>query len=160
MQLTEAYQFITAAEPRLDSEVFVVAHTFEREGRKLHVALTARLKKKAKRSRVWKSKVFLTAFKNGSYGFGRERARSKGGQDGLFVLDRDYAPKNDMMKKIFDQFIDNPESGVEAVASKLGIEVCELAAARFVSHQMRLLGVMKNGEHEDWLILVDHDDTA
>lgn len=32
-------------------------------------------------------------------------------------------------------------------------------AVRLVSHHMRLLGVLKRDANEDWLILVDIDDT-
>jgi len=159
MNLAEAKEAVEAVEPRLDAAVFVVAHTFERDGRKLHLALTGRLRKLAKRGRVWKSKAFLTALKNAEYGFDPKLARSERGQDGVFLLDRSHAPKNEMMKKIFDHYLDRPGSGAHEVAEALDTTVETLCPVRLVSHHMRLLGVLKRDVEEDSLVLVDYDDT-
>lgn len=40
MELSEAKEVVERIEPILDREVFVVAHTFEGNGRRLHVGLT------------------------------------------------------------------------------------------------------------------------
>lgn len=159
MTLTEAKEILEEIEPLLAGEVFVVAHAFVRDGRELRVAVTERLRHRAKTGRVWKSVPFLTAFKNAEYGFDESRARSTGGMDGLFLFDRTYSPPNEMMRKIFDCYLDKPESGCEDVAEKLGIPVENLLAVRLVSHHLRLLGVFHRAETEDWLVLVDYDDT-
>lgn len=157
MDLVEAKKAIEATEARLSEEPFIVAHVFERNGRSLHVALTDRLRQRARKGRVWQSKAFLSAFKNAGYGFDAQRAKSRGGSDGIFVLDREFRPVNAMMKKVFDRYLDHPDSGVAEVAKALDTEIASLQAVRLVSHHMRLLGVLHRTEAEDWLVLVDWD---
>ena len=66
-----------------------------------------------------------------------------------------------MMRKIFDAYLDRPESsGASDVAADLGVGLEELLAVRLVSHQLRLLGVLHramSSESEDRLVLVDLD---
>lgn len=158
MKLEDASRVIEAAELHLANEPFVVAHTFERDGRKISVAITARFQRKCKKGRVWKTKAMLTAFKNAEYGFDPQKPNSAGGEDGIFLLSRDFRPRNEMMKKIFDQFLDKPESGAAELAGALGVPLAELKPVRLVSHHLRLLGVLcVTGE--DLLVLVDYDDT-
>ena len=80
--------------------------------------------------------------KNAEYGFDLHLARSRGGRDGIFLLDHSYIPKNAMMTKLFDRYLDVPERGAEQLAKALGTEVDQLQAARLVSHHLRLLGVL------------------
>jgi hypothetical protein len=96
----------------------VLLHTYDRDGQRLHLALTARLRKRAKK--VWCSPPFLTALKNAEYGFDDGRARSQGGADGIFLLDRTFRPANEMMRKMFDQYLDRPDKGTAEVAAGLG----------------------------------------
>ncbi|MCP4130903.1 MAG: hypothetical protein GY754_07960 [bacterium] len=159
MELKQLKEIIETVEAILPEQVFVVVHTFERNGRELHVALTNRLKKACKRGRVWKSKEFLTALKNAEYGFDENHARSPGGSDGIFFLTRDYEPKNEMMKKMFDRFLDKPRSEAETIAGELGAHMSSLLPVRLVSHHMRLLGLLLRGAGEDTLVLVDYDNT-
>lgn len=159
MNLAEAKSKIEAVEQQLAMKPFVIAHTFERDGRKLHVAITERLRKKARKGRVWKSKQFLTAFKNAEYGFDLEHARSPGGYDGIFLLDRDYRPQNEMMRKVYKQYLDKNNSGVGEIAMVLGTSPENLLAVRLVSHHMRLLGVINRAEDADTLVLVDWNNT-
>jgi hypothetical protein len=159
MNLDEAKEVVETAEPRLSAEIYVVAHSFERGGRKMHVALTDRLKRACKRGRVWKSKEFLTCFKNAAYGFDPSHARSSGGADGIFILTRDHRPRNEMMRKLFDRFLDKPESEARRIADAFGNETVELIPVRLVSHHMRLIGLLKRAKTEDTLVLVDYDDT-
>ena len=56
------------------------------------------------------------------------------------MLDRDFTPPNVMMRKIFDQFLDKSDSGIDVIAKKLHAKVDDLKAVRLVSHHMRLLG--------------------
>lgn len=150
-------------EPTLADHVFVVCAREERNGRTLHVAITERLHRRARRGRVWKSKQLLTALKNASYGFDEQHARSRGGADGLFLLDRSFRPVNTMMTKIFDRFLDATgatRDEVAAIARELGAPASALRAARLVSHHMRLLGVLWQADDADWLVLVDYDDEA
>jgi hypothetical protein len=159
MNLQEAKVLITALEGDLPARDFVVMHTFERDGRKLCLALTERLKKSCRRGRVWKSKAFLTAIKNAQYGFDESHAHSPGGSDGIFVLTRDHRPQNQMMKKVFDRFLDRPDSGIQKIADALHCKPEALIPVRLVSHHLRLLGVMRRTEDHDTLVLVDYDDT-
>jgi len=159
MDLKEIKKVIESVESKLSEHTFIIAHAFERNGRVLNVALTNRLKKSCKRGRVWKSKAFLTTFKNAEYGFDKNHAKSQGGSDGIFLLTRDYQPKNEMMKKIFDRFLDKPNSEAEAIANELNINMTSLLPVRLVSHHMRLLGVLMKGTTVDTLVLIDYDDT-
>jgi hypothetical protein len=158
MNLRDLKTSIESAEPELHKGVFVVAGSFERNGRRLDVALTDRFRKKCKKGRIWKNKAFLTAFKNAEYGFDEKRAMSPGGSDGIFILTRNYRPKNEMMKKIFDRYLDLPGSGAGDVAGDLGVEVEDLIPVRLVSHHLRLIGVLCRSSDDDILVLVDYDD--
>lgn len=150
---------LAAIEADLATAAFVVVHTFERDGRRLRVCVTERLRRAARRGRVWKGPAFLTALKNAAYGLDEAKARSLGGADGVFLLDRTFTPKNEMMRKLFDRYLDRPGSGAEALAGALGVSPRELLPVRVVSHHMRLLGVLQRGEDEDSMVLVDYDDS-
>ena len=159
MTLEEARVSIEAVEDALGQATFVVAHTFTRDGRDLKVAVTERLRRVAKKGRVWKSKPLLTAFKNAAYGYDESQGISRGGYDGMFRLTRDHRPANEMMRKLFDRFLDRPDSGAQDIADQLDVALEDLLPVRLVSHHMRLLGVLHRGENEDTLVLVDYDDT-
>lgn len=158
MTLNDLKQLIEEVEPRLNESVFVTLHQFERNGRPLSLAITDRLRRACRKGRVWKSKPMLTALKNAGYGFERSQAQSPGGHDGIFIITRDYRPKNEMMKKLFDQFIDKPESGADAIAKALKTPLKDLIPVRLVSHHMRLLGLLKTSKDGDTLVLVEYDD--
>jgi hypothetical protein len=98
----------------------------------------------------------LAALKNASWGFDPQKARSSGGSDGIFLIDRDFRPANSMMRKIFDRFLDNPDSDAMEIAESFGTGVSDLKAIHLVAHHLRLLGVLIEGD-EDWLVLVDCD---
>jgi hypothetical protein len=85
VDIEEARSRLDAIEERLANEVFVVHSTSERNGRTLQLAITDRLRRSAKKGRIWHSKEFFTALKNSSYGFDPNRARSRGGSDGFPV---------------------------------------------------------------------------
>ena len=159
MDLEEAKEKVSAAAARVEGAPFVVLHTFERNGRELHLALTDRFVRACRKGRVWQSQAFFTAIKNAEYGFDPQAARSRGGRDGIFLLDRSFVPQNAMMAKLFDRFLDVPERGAREIAAALGTSVEHLQAARLVSHHLRLLGVLWQDAHADWLILVDCDDS-
>jgi hypothetical protein len=160
MTLDERKTLVTAIEPELAGRPFVRLHTFERDGHPLHLALTERLRRETKRGRVWKAPPFLTALKNAAYGFDGAKARSLGGADGVFLLDRAFTPKNEMMRKLFDRYLDRPEGGARELAAALGVGLERLLPVRVVSHHLRLLGVLHRGQGADWLVLVDYDDEA
>lgn len=159
MNLDEAKSLVVASEGDLPGRAFVIIHTFERDSRKLRLALTDRLRKACRRGRVWKSKAFLTAIKNAQYGFDESHAHSPGGSDGIFVLTRDHRPKNEMMRKVFDRFLDRPDSGVQEIAEALRCDPNSLIPVRLVSHHLRLLGVAYRADVSDTLVLIDYDDT-
>jgi hypothetical protein len=62
-----------------------------------------------------------------------------------------------MMAKLFDRYIDKPESGLAEVAAALGVAAAVLLPVRLVSHHMRLLGVLARRPEGDALVLVDCD---
>jgi hypothetical protein len=157
VELAEAKNRLKAIEKTLAAAPFVEFHVFERDGRALRVALTERLRKHARKEGVWKSREMLASLKNAAYGFQESQARSVGGRDGIFLLDRTYRPANEMMHKLFDRFLDKPDSGAEELAAALGTTVAELLPVRLVSHHLRLLGVLARGAAEDRLVLVDCD---
>ena len=155
--LTTIKEKLKALESELKNETFIVLNEFERDGRSLHLALTERLRKKAKKEGIWNSKEMAVTLKNGAYGFDEEQARSLSGRDGIFLLDRSFKPPNVMMKKLFDQYLDKPESGADELARSLDMPLEDLLPVRLVSHHLRLLGVLARKPDADWLILVDCD---
>ena len=159
MTLDEAKKAIVDIEDELSSSTFVVAHTFSRDGKDIAVAMTDRLRRITKKGRLWKSKPFLTAFKNASYGYDDSHAISAGGPDGIFRLTRDHKPANEMMTKIFDRFIDKEGTGAVDIANELSTPLDSLLPVRLVSHHLRLLGLLHRGNSHDTLVLVDFDDT-
>lgn len=159
MTLDEAKQLIEQAEPLLNGSPFVAVHVFQRNDKELTLAITDRLRQSCKKARVWKSKPMLTAIKNAEYGFDQNYTRSSGGSDGIFILTRDHQPANQMMKKLFDKFIDKPGSEAQAIADELHTPLNSLVPVRLVSHHLRLLGVLKSSSEGDTLVLVDFDNT-
>jgi hypothetical protein len=157
MELAEAKDRLKAIEDSLADAPFVEFHAFERGGRTLHVALTERLRKAARKEGVWRSREMLATLKNAAYGFNERQARSVGGRDGIFSLDRTFRPANAMMVKLFDRFLDKSGSGAEELAAAVGVPLAELLPVRLVSHHMRLLGVLGRKDEADWLVLVDCD---
>ncbi len=159
MDLKQLKQIVQNVEEYLPDRPFVIAHVFDRDGRQIHLGLTWRLHQKCRKQHLWNSKPFLTALKNAEYGFDEKLARSLGGRDGIFLVDRDFRPRNAMQYKLFDQYLDRPTSGVQSVADALHTTVDTLQAVRLVSHHMRLLGVLWRDTNTDWLILIDIDNT-
>jgi hypothetical protein len=88
VELEEAKQRLKAVEEELADAPFVEFHAFERQGRTLHVDVTARLRKSAHKEGVWRSREMLATLKNAAYGFDKGRAWSIGGRDSLFRIDR------------------------------------------------------------------------
>jgi len=157
VDLAEAKARLKVVEGQLADAPFVEFHAFAREGRTLHLALTARLRKTARKEGVWHSRGMIATLKNGAYGYDERQARSVGGRDGIFLLDRTFRPANVMMHKLFDRFLDNPGSGAEELAAALGVPLAQLLPVRLVSYHLRLLGVLARREAADWLVLVDCD---
>ena len=157
MELEEAKARLREIEQTLSEAVFVEFHTFERDGRQLRVALTHRLRKCARKEGVWRSRELFATLKNAAYGFDETQARSVSGRDGIFVLDREFRPANAMMMKLFDRYLDKPNSGADELADALEVSLGDLLPVRLVSHHLRLLGVLARKEDADWLVLVDCD---
>ncbi len=159
MELSVLKKRLTEIEAALDTHAIVDFCIFETSEGKLSVAITERLRRSCKRGKVWKSNAMLTALKNAQYGFDRTRPRSRGGSDGVFLLDRSFQPPNEMMRKIFDRFLDKPDPLVNTITMKFGVQVAELIPVRVVSHHTRLLGVLVERGDTSHIVLVDYDDT-
>jgi hypothetical protein len=157
MDLADIKARLQSIEEEVGRQPIVYFGSFERSGRSLHLGITERFVRAARKSRLWLSKGVLSAIRNAGYGFEEEHARSLGGADGIFLLDRTFRPANEMMRKIFTRYLDHPESGAAGVAAELGCRLEELVAVRVVSHDLRLLGVMRRTATEDWIVLVDLD---
>jgi len=157
-ELATLQEALDAAEERLATEAFAELPAIDRDGRAIHVVLTRRFYKLARRARVWRGRALAITLKNAGYGFDPIRARSLGGRDGVFLLDRGH--DNAMTRKLYDRFLDRPDSDAAEVAAFLSTTVAELQAIRIVSHHMRLLGVMHRGAAGDWLVVVDFDRRA
>ena len=159
MKREDIKKTIKSIEKDLPDQPFIIIHSFERNGRKLHLGLTEKLRKSCKDGRVWMSKEFFSALENAKYGFDEKHAISPGGSDGIFLLTRNYRPKNKMMAKIFDRFLDKAGSGAGKIAERLDSQLSSLIPVRLASHHMRILGVLKRNPDDDILILVDYDNT-
>ena len=159
MELSTLKQLLTDIEAELDTHPVIDLCDFDTPGGKLAVSATERLRHSCRRGKVWKSTAMLTALKNAQYGLDERHARSRGGADGVFLLDRGFRPPNEMMRKIFDRFLDKPDPLVSVLAARFGVQADELIPVRVVSHHMRLLGVFVARTDVSRLALVDYDDT-
>lgn len=159
MDLAALKARLTDIEGALEHSPLVELCTFETPGGKLVLVVSDRLRRVCKKGKVWKSNRMLTALKNAHYGFDRSRPRSRGGADGVFLLDRGFHPANEMMKKLFDHFLDKPDPLVRDITALFGATEDQLVPVRVVSHHMRLLGVLIERSGACRLALVDYDDT-
>lgn len=159
MELSALKKRLSDIEDDLDNEPMLELCRFETPGRTVVVWVTDRFRRSCRKGKVWKSNAMLTALKNAQYGLDRTRPRSRGGTDGVFLLDRGFRPPNEMMRKIFDRFLDKPDPFVAVLASRLATSAEDLVPVRVVSHHMRLLGVLVEQEDASQLVLVDYDDT-
>lgn len=151
-------QALDSAEARLATEEFAELPATERDGRTIRVVVTRRFYKLARRARIWRGVALAVTLKNAGYGFDPARARSLGGRDGVFLLDRGH--DNEMTRKIFRRFLDRPDSGAAKIAEFLSTTLGELQAIRLVSHHMRVLGLLYRSTETDWLVIVDFDRRA
>jgi len=148
---------IEEVEGELADEPYGLLGVFDRNGRKLMLGITERLRKRCMKGMVWKSRGFMATLRNVQYGFDERLAHSAGGHDGIFLLDRAFQPANRMMHKLFDQYLDRGDGEADGLAAALGTTLDQLKPVRLVSHHMRLLGVLWQAPEADWLILVDYD---
>ena len=156
MDLATAKQRLRETEALLAEGPLAEFTIFETPHGPLRVMVTARLRRKCRKGRVWMSTPMLTALKNAAYGFDALASRSRGGSDGVFAVDPGFKPANSMMKKLFDQFLNKPDSLVADIAAHVGVKPTGWRAVRVVSHHMRLLGVLIAATPPT-LVLVDFD---
>ncbi len=155
MDLAELEERLDAIE---DAEIAELV-TFPTPFGAVTVWITARLRKACRKRKIWKSPGMLTALKNAAYGLDPARQRSRGGADGIFLLDRAFRPENEMMRKVFDRFLDKPDPLVSTIAATFSVVPTALTPVRLVSHHLRLLGVLATQGTAAQLVLVDYDDT-
>ncbi len=128
----------------------------------LTVYITDRFVAKCKKGKVWNTPALFSTLGNCEYGFDVQKMKSPGGKDGIFSIDRNYTPKNEMQKKIFDQFLDKDHPLLKTICGISKRNAAEAKAVRVVSHHMRLLGVLFVADDivdSHQLFLVDYDDT-
>ncbi len=157
LQIEDIKSRLSVLESDLSASLIVHYEDFTVNQRSFRVYLCQKLIKQARKSRVWKSKEFCITLRNVKYGLDPESAKSMGGRDGIFLLDRTFKPYNEMQKRIFDQFIDKPASGFIAITKELGLSASHIKAVRVVSHHMRIVGIYHTGAKADTLVLVDID---
>ncbi len=157
MDLIEAKRRLVDIEGELPEHEIVEFAAFQTPYECLTVSVTDRLRRRCRKGGMWKSKGMLTALKNSAYGYNPDVVRSRGGADGIFLLDRGHRPANSMMKKMFDRFLDKPDLLATTISRQLDVEVSDLLPVRLVSHHMRLLGVMAYNKEESHLVLIDYD---
>jgi len=158
MDLAEAKAALAEVEKELDGAPVVLFRTFDTPHGSLSVYLTGELRRRCRKGRVWKAHGMLATLKNAAYGFDPLHSRSRGGSDGIFKLDRDHRPKNSMMKKLFDRFLDRPSPLLAVLEQAIGSKSDTWIPVRLVSHHMRLLGVLDAATEPPRLVLVDYDD--
>lgn len=157
MDLKEAKKKLSKCALILEHDELATFDTFETPHGILVVDVSARLRRACRKQGVWNSNAMLTAIKNCVYGYDPVERRSRGGADGIFLVDRDHQPANSMMRKIYDKFLDKPDSLIDTICESWKVQASDLLAVRVVSHHMRLLGVLAKGEGANHLILVDCD---
>lgn len=154
-ELAHLREELEEVEARLVNEPYVALRPMVRDGRTMHVVITARFVRLARRARIWRSTAVAATLKNAGYGFDPTHARSLGGRDGIFLIDRTV--DGPMTRKLYDRFLERADSGAGALASYLGASLEQLQAVRLVSHHLRLLGVLHRRPTADWLAIVDFD---
>lgn len=159
MELREIRTRVEAIETQLGCAPFVELASFRREEGALRIALTDRFRRQAERAGVWCSDGMLKNLLQAGHGLRKDRMRSLGGDDGIFVLDRNFRPENVMMRRIFGEFLDRRPAELESILGRLGCSLDHLKAVRVVSHHLRLLGIVAACDLDEWLILVDVDPT-
>lgn len=155
MEILEIMNRLERVEAQLP-ELGVLFHDFAGQGRPMRLYLTDRLRRLARKDRAWCSRGMLSTLKNASYGFHENACRSRRGRDGVFLIDRLFVPRNQLLDKLFDQFLDKRGSGVEDIAGAFGVRVSELVPVGLGSHHMRLLGVLARATEFDQLALVEY----
>ena len=157
MDLAEAKQKLNQVDKSLIDESLAIFEEFDTPYGVLRVFITDRLRRKCRKGKIWKSSAMLTALKNAAYGFDVTAARSRGGVDGIFQIDRAHKPVNSMMKKLFDQFLDKPDPLVAILLDFMDLPIDHWFPVRLVSHHMRLLGILSLTYDHAQLVLVDYD---
>ncbi|WP_372366723.1 hypothetical protein [Candidatus Uabimicrobium sp. HlEnr_7] len=156
MSLDEIKKKLQILETNLEKESIAFFEKFVTPHGELQVFITARLMKSCKKGKIWKSREMLSTLKNAQYGFDIKASRSRGGNDGIFRIDRTFSPVNSMMKKIF-KFIDKRDGLMTEITNKFNIPKSDWIAVRLVSHNLRLLGIIAITKQDTSLVIVDYD---
>ena len=157
LDLAEVRRLLDLAEAELVEHPIAKLTEVQVGTRPLGLFVTARLRRQCRKGRVWKSPGMLTALKNAGYGLDLARPRSRGGSDGIYLLDRGVRPPNAMMRKLFDRFLDKPDPLVAQLEERFGVPSTDWLPVRVVSHHLRLLGIFIRRASEESLVLVDYD---
>lgn len=157
LDLTETKTRLDQLEATLGDAAHVEFARFATPHGELRVYLTSRLRRRARKARVWRSRGFVATLKNAAYGFSASTPRSRGGSDGVFLLDRTFKPANSMMRRVFDQFLDKSDPLLATLEDDFDASREDWVPVRLVSHHMRVLGVLLPSSDGAHLFLVDVD---
>lgn len=103
----------------------------------LDVWVCSRFLRIIRRERVARDAALGNTLENLKYGWWPKTARSTGGRDGIFAITRDFAPRNEMMRKCFEKGLDSSAGTLSLEAA--GMPKASATAVRVVSHAMRVL---------------------
>ena len=159
ISLEELKKYLVELQSQLTTTDLVLLDTYVVNQKIHNLYLSDLFCRNCLKGKVWLSNEFLITLKNAKYGIEEERLRSKGGKDGIFLLDRKFKPQNAMQTKIFNKFIDSPNSKFLDYAKAFPFTPEETRAIRIVSHHMRLLGLLFQKNEEYCILLVDYDNT-
>ena len=96
------------------------------------------------------------ALQNLRYGYDPCKANSPGGKDGIFNVNPNYTPKNEMIRKLYDRFYFK-SAGREQLRRYFA-DIDSIQGVRVVSHHLRILGFIDNPSPGNFtLVLIDVD---
>jgi hypothetical protein len=107
---------------------------------RIEVRLAAQFFKRARKEKALSTPWIGQALANVRYGYDPKNSESPGGADGIFNVGRKHKPANEMVRKLYDRFLDT-EKG-RAVVCAHGMDPDDVLGVRVVSHHLRLLGFL------------------
>ncbi|MEN8907284.1 MAG: hypothetical protein ABF289_15110 [Clostridiales bacterium] len=122
----------------------------------IEVYLTLSFIKNVSKEKADRDRLFLNALSNIKYGYNKALLNSIGGKDGVFNVYEDYKPKNSMIKKLYDNYINNSKNRKELEGY---FKLSNIQGVRIVAHGMRILGFINKtiDNNKTKLVLINVD---